>query len=130
VTRTALLISCLLAGGIVGAQEQPDNTRVNRRDREQSEPTADQGKNSARDRELMRKIRRSIMDDESLSTYARNVKVIARSGHVTLKGPVHSQDEKQIIERKALEIAGAGNVTNSLSVKTRKSTRVKKEQPQ
>jgi hyperosmotically inducible protein len=44
------------------------------------------------------------------------VKVIAQGGHVTLKGPVRSPDEKKVVEAKATEIAGAGNVTNEISI--------------
>ena len=94
-----------------------DNTKVNQRDRKTSEPTADQGKNTSSDRETMRKIRRAVVADKSLSTYAHNVKIIAQGGKVTLKGPVHTEEEKKTIEAKATEIAGAGNVTNEITVK-------------
>ncbi len=94
-----------------------DNTKVNKRDRNASEPTADQGKNANSDRETMRKIRRAIVKDKSLSTYAHNVKIISQHGKVTLKGPVHTEDEKKGIEAKATEIAGDGNVTNQITVK-------------
>jgi osmotically-inducible protein OsmY len=110
-----------LAGQIPGiAQENPpatDNTKMNKRDRSKAEPTADQGKNNAADRDTMKKIRKSLMDDKSLSSYAHNVKVIAQNGKVTLKGPVRSEEEKQTVEQKATEVAGSGNVTNQLTVK-------------
>jgi hyperosmotically inducible periplasmic protein len=103
------------------AQEQPspaaDNTKVNKRDRSKTEPTADQGKNNASDRDTMQKIRKALMDDKSLSTYAHNVKVVAQNGKVTLKGPVRSEEEKQTVEQKATEVAGSGNVTNELTIK-------------
>jgi osmotically-inducible protein OsmY len=35
---------------------------------------------------------------------------------VTLKGPVKSEEEKQAIEAKAAQIAGADKVTNQLEV--------------
>ena len=107
------------------AQQTPspnaDNTKVNRRDRAPSEPTADQGKNNLSDRELMQKIRKSLMDDKDLSTYAHNVKVIAQNGQVTLKGPVRSEEEKKSVEGKAADVAGAGNVTNELTIKAARS---------
>ena len=56
------------------------------------------------------------MKDKALSTYAHNVKVIAQDGQVTLKGPVRSDDEKRAVEAKATEVAGAGHVTNEMSV--------------
>jgi hyperosmotically inducible protein len=88
------------------AQKSPDNTKVNQRDRDKSEPTADQQKENKSDRELARQVRRALVKDKSLSTYAHNVKVIAENGIVTLKGPVHSDQEKQAVEAKAAEAAG------------------------
>jgi hyperosmotically inducible protein len=91
----------------------PDNTRVNK----QNTPTADQASNASSDRDLMQKIRRSLMDDKSLSSYAHNVKVIATHGKVTLKGPVKSEEEKRTVEQKAEEVAGSGNVTSQITIK-------------
>lgn len=99
---------------------RPDNTRVNRRDRHHGEPTADDQKMNVADRELTRKIRRAVVDDKSLSTYAHNVKIISRDGVVILKGPVRSAEERSAIEAKAVEIAGTGNVRNDLTVAARK----------
>jgi osmotically-inducible protein OsmY len=42
-----------------------------------------------------------------------------------LKGPVHTEDERKNIEAKAVEIAGAGNVVNKITVKTDSSRRDK-----
>jgi hyperosmotically inducible periplasmic protein len=124
---TVALCSLLsLAGQIPAfAQEErspaADNTKVNQRDRSKTEPTADQGKNNASDRATMQKIRKALMDDKSLSSYAHNVKVIAQNGKVTLKGPVRSDEEMQAVEQKATEVAGSGNVTNELTVKAARS---------
>jgi hypothetical protein len=43
-----------------------DNTKVNKRDRSASEPTADQAKNGKSDREIMRQIRRAVVKDKNL----------------------------------------------------------------
>ncbi len=91
---------------------QPDNTRANRA----KQPTADQQKQAKDDRELTRQIRRAITSDKQLSTYAHNVKIITRGGKVTLAGPVRSPEEKQAIEAKATDVAGAGNVTNNIQI--------------
>jgi osmotically-inducible protein OsmY len=56
------------------------------------------------------------MKDKTLSMYAHNVKIISDHGTVTLKGPVQTDEEKQAIESKAKEIAGAGNVKSEISV--------------
>jgi hyperosmotically inducible protein len=109
------------SSGYVKAQQEkptaPDNTKVNKRDRSPAEPTADQGKDNQSDRDIMQKIRKSLVDDSSLSTYAHNVKVISQNGKVTLKGPVRSQEEKEAVEQKAAQVAGAGNVTSELTIK-------------
>ena len=97
---------------------KPDNTKVNKRDRNSSEPTADQQKMNPADRELTKKIRQAIMADKSLSTYAHNVKVISQNGAVTLKGPVKSDDEKKAIVAKAVAVTGSSDkVTDQISVK-------------
>jgi hyperosmotically inducible periplasmic protein len=120
---TSILASTLLLSGfgashLVGFQQTPaaDNTKVNERDRAKNEPTADQAKDNVSDRELMQQIRKAIMADKALSTYGKNVKVIAQHGKVTLKGPVHTEDERTNIEAKAVQIAGPANVTNQLAV--------------
>jgi hyperosmotically inducible protein len=101
------------------AQQQPapDNTKVNKRDKNKAEPTADQQKENQPDREIARKIRQSLVQDKSLSTYAHNIKIIAENGAVTLKGPVRSDEEKTAVEAKAAEIAGVDKVTSQLEVK-------------
>jgi hyperosmotically inducible protein len=108
------------------AQTPPDNTKVNSRDRAKGAVTADQQKENAGDREIARKIRKSLMKDKALSSYAHNVKVIAQGGQVTLKGPVRSDDEKRAVETKATEVAGAGHVTNEMSVAPARSERPKR----
>lgn len=102
---------------IAAQQTPPDNTRTNTRDRDANQPTADQAKNNKSDREIMRDIRKSVVDDKSISTYGHNVKIIAQNGKVTLKGVVRSDDERQSIRSKAEQVAGPGNVTDDLSVK-------------
>ena len=107
------------------AQTPADNTKVNTRDRAKGAVTADQQKENASDRDLTRKIRQSLMKDKGLSSYAHNVKVIAQDGQVTLKGPVRSDEESRSVEAKATEVAGAGHVTNQMSVAPVRSTRPK-----
>jgi hyperosmotically inducible protein len=119
------VLACLLtlASALLSAQDSsaqqpaPDNTKMNQRDKNKAEPTADQQKENQPDRELARQIRRSIVQDKSLSSFAHNVKIIAQNGVVTLKGPVRSDEEKTAVEAKASEIAGADKVTSQLEVK-------------
>jgi osmotically-inducible protein OsmY len=116
----ALLASPYLQTGN-NQSSSADNTKVNKRDRTQSEPTADNAKNGTLDRELMRQIRRDVVADKSLSTYAHNVKIVAQGGKVTLKGVVHTEEEKKTIAELARKHAGESNVTDELSVKGDKS---------
>ena len=115
--RAAMTLDALLSSSLASIAQTPaDNTKVNTRDRAKGAVTADQQKENAADRELAKKIRAAITDDDTLSTYAHNVKVIVRDGKVTLKGPVRTAAEKTAVAAKATEIAGKDHVTNSLSV--------------
>ena len=107
------------ASGKQAASPQADNTKINNRDRDANQPTADQQKETRSDRELSQQIRKAIANDKSLSTYAHNVKVITQNGTVTLKGPVKSEEEKKAVEAKAAEIAGEQKVTSQLEIKSK-----------
>lgn len=124
--RVAVVMGCVSLSGLSVAQAQqppaPDNSKVNARDRRPSQVTADQQKNNKTDLEITRQIRKALVADKSLSTYAHNIKIVTRDGKVTLKGPVRSEDEKQIVEAKAAEIAGATNITNQVSVAPKRQT--------
>jgi osmotically-inducible protein OsmY len=118
-----LLFACLLSAGHMAAsagasiqQTAPDNTKVNQRDQDTSQPTADQQRDNRSDRDIAQQIRQSVMKDKSLSTYGHNVKIISQNGAVTLKGPVRSEDEKRAIEAKAAAIVGQDKVTSELQV--------------
>jgi hyperosmotically inducible periplasmic protein len=125
IIRTFLCIGLLLGVGVLTHAQEPnnqappasDNTKTNQRDRSANEPTADQQRDTRSDRDITQQIRRSIMNDKSLSTYAHNVKVITQQGQVTLKGPVQSEDEKKSIEAKAAEVVGENKVSSELNVK-------------
>jgi hyperosmotically inducible periplasmic protein len=121
-TTKLVLVSCL---GLAWAQQEPssapasvapDNTKVNQQDRNEQRVTADQQKENGSDRQMTQQIRKALVKDKSLSTYAHNVKVIAQGGTVTLKGPVRSEQEKQAVEAKAAEIAGPDKVKSEISV--------------
>jgi hyperosmotically inducible protein len=122
---TFLLAGSLMSGTWVIAQDQntqstpvpADNTKLNQRDKNPAEPTADQQMNNRSDRDITQQIRRSIVKDKSLSTYAHNVKIVTQNGQVTLKGPVRSEDEKRAVEAKAAEVAGQSKVTSQVDVK-------------
>jgi hyperosmotically inducible protein len=101
-----------------GAPQQtaPDNTKNNKGDAQTGAVTADQQKQNPADRMLTKKIRASIVDDKTLSTYAHNIKIISQDGKVTLKGPVRTAKEKADVEGKAAAIAGDTNVVSEIEV--------------
>jgi len=129
-TRSTLALAMMLGANstiLVHAQSadsqtnpgtKPDNTGVNKRDRTPGEATAQDQKANATDRALAANIRRAVVADKSLSTYAHNVKIISQDGVVTLKGPVRSDAEVKAIVSKATEVVGSSDkVVNQLSVK-------------
>lgn len=102
----------------VAARQTPpaDNTARNVRDRNEATPTPmDQGESEA-DRTITQSIRQIIVDNGSLSTNAKNVKIITQSGIVTLRGPVDSQAEKDLIVTTAKGVAGVVSVDDQLEV--------------
>ena len=119
IRRVILGLSCTSL--IALAQTAPDNSKVNRTDQSTKAPTADQQAETKTDRELAKKIRKSVTQDKTLSTYAHNVKIIVRAGVVTLRGPVRDEAERTSIQAKAAEIAGAGNVHNEITIAPKKS---------
>ena len=113
----ALSAATMLPLSAQDAQRAPDNTAVNKQDRDTNSPTADKAKNNMSDRDMMKNIRREVVADKSISTYGHNVKIISQHGQVTLRGPVHSEDEKKAIEEHARKYAGDGHVDNQITVK-------------
>jgi hyperosmotically inducible protein len=98
------------------AQMAPDNTGRNVRDRGGATLTPGDQSESEADRTLTQQVRKAVVADDSLSTTAKNIKIITVDGVVTLRGPVQSLHEKEIIEAKARQIAGVDKIDNRLEV--------------
>lgn len=79
--------------------------------------TADKQLNNHSDLQITKQVRQAIIADKSLSMYGHNIKVITRNGVVTLKGPVHSAEEKQALMTDAQSAAGGGTVSDQITVK-------------
>jgi hyperosmotically inducible periplasmic protein len=121
-------VALLLLGGYPGtvgaadksaatpSQTAPDNTGRNVRDRGGDTVTPVDQSNNKADLNLTQQIRKAVMADKSLSTNAKNVKIITANGIVTLRGPVNTPQEKATIETKAQSIAGANNVDSQLEI--------------
>ena len=117
------LASCDMQSGRVerprdSAKADADNTARNERDRSATSVTPGDQSETAADRELAANVRKAIVDDNTLSVNAHNVKVITSQGTVTLRGPVKSAAEKQAVETKARQVAGVSNVINQLEVES------------
>ena len=122
---TLLLLSMVLMVGCsknqsedkqVSQTVEPDNSGRNVRDRDdQTKTPGDQSENEA-DRTITQNIRQALTADDSLSTNAKNVKIITNDGTVTLRGPVKSEKEKTDIEAKAKQVAGVKRVDNQIEV--------------
>ncbi len=98
------------------ASAPADNTAQNVRDKGGDTLTPMSQSESQPDLKLAAAIRHAIVEDNQLSTTAKNIKVITDNGKVTLRGPVSTSHEKTLIAAKAGAIAGEGNVDNQLDV--------------
>ena len=132
VTRSVLALSALLLAGQWAIAQTPpsypnspantdtsavpaDNSGSNK-DASNRTRTADDQKENATDRALTQDIRKGVMADKSLSTYAHNVKIVAVNGTVTLNGVVRSDEEKNAVQQIAAKVAGNDRVVNELKV--------------
>lgn len=109
---TAGVFACAV-GFPAAIGQAADNTRQNR----SQSPTADNQPNSKSDRLTTASIRKALIADKDLSTYAHNVKIITANGQVTLEGPVKSDAEKQQVLKDTTSVVSADKVTNELTVK-------------
>lgn len=92
-----------------------DDTGLNIRDRDHTLTAGDQSENEM-DRTITQKIRQAVMEDDSLSTYGKNIKIITVNGVVTLRGPVNNERERMEIAQKTRGVAGVRNVDNQIEV--------------
>jgi osmotically-inducible protein OsmY len=98
------------------AQNAPDNTGRNERDRSGTTLTPGDQSSDKADVELTRRIREAVVADKSLSTDAHNVKIITINGMVTLRGPVENDAERAKIVSTAQQLAGKNKVDNKLEI--------------
>jgi hyperosmotically inducible protein len=120
--RTLLVLTCLSALSLAGLADdnektKPDNTATNERDRSGETKTSGDQSNSSADLKTTQAIRQALMKDGELSMTAKNIKVITTNGHVTLRGPVKTAQEKAKIDQIARSAAGGAQIDNQLDVK-------------
>ena len=134
--KTLSIVLCLMMASVVArAQEHssldttvtpdtpstmghsiPDNTRINKRDRDHHTLTPGDQSSAKSDIKITRTIRKSLMK-QSLSVDAKNIKVITRQGGVTLRGPVKSSAEVEKIVALVKAVPGVTSTNNQLEVK-------------
>ena len=104
------------------AQDTPaaDNTSKNQRDRSGETRTSGDQSNSSEDVQITAAIRSAVVKEDSLSSTAKNVKIITADGVITLRGPVQSEAEKTKIAELAQSAAGNAKIDNQLEVKASK----------
>lgn len=68
------------------------------------------------DPKITKKLRQTIMSDDSLSTNAKSIRVATSNGIVTLRGPVNTQQERNNLALIARSIPGVKNVENQLEI--------------
>lgn len=102
------------------ARTDADNTARNARDRQAKTLTPLDQSEKASDLEVTQRIRKALVRDKTLSTNAKNVKIITIDGEVTLRGPVKSETERTKIVARAKRIAGAHKVDDQLEIRAKR----------
>lgn len=100
-----------------GKSRDADNTGLNKRDKDGAKPTSQTQSNSSKDVGLLGEVRRAVVDDDSLSVTAKNVKIMVENGVVMLRGPVESEAEKEKIDSLVQGVKGVTKVDNQLDIK-------------
>lgn len=103
--------------GAGASAKSADNTAVNVRDRTSATVTPMDQPNNKHDIEVAAGVRRSLTKEDSLSTMAHNIKLVASAGVVTLRGPVASESEKAKVGQLAAASPGVSSVRNELDIK-------------
>lgn len=122
-TVASLAVATALFAGSAHSSEpvtanDVDNSKVNVRDKHDTTTLPTDQPNNSADLKVAAAVRSAIVDDDSLSMSAHNVKLVAVGGVVVLRGPVDSQDEKTKVGKIAGAIAGVSKVENHLEIKT------------
>ncbi len=95
----------------------PANTSKNVRDRNHQNFTAQDQSGTKSDIEITRNLRKAIMAKKGLSVDAQNIKIITINKVLTLRGPVDSEHEKELINIMAKQKCGIRKYINDLEVK-------------
>jgi hyperosmotically inducible periplasmic protein len=132
ITRLLLVMltltgSLLLMAGSVRAEQDAaiylaadsalENTQRNVRDKDGTTLTPEDQKETESDVNITADIRKTAVNDESLSVNAQNVKIITSNRVVTLRGVVENANESTKLENVAKKTRGVLRVDNQLEIK-------------
>jgi hypothetical protein len=109
--RLALLAFAALACGCGRSAGAPDAAPTS------AAPIVTDQSETPDDVAITKRIRQSLMADDTLSLAAKNVAVITARGRVTLRGTVGTVRDKAEIGVRARQIAGTTNVDNQIEVR-------------
>lgn len=106
----------------VSQEKAPNNSSKNARDEKLGKATAQNQSPQKKDVEITRELRKAIMATSGMSVDGQNVKIITRKGIVTLRGPVSSESEKNVIGDLVKNCSSVVSFTNQLEIKGRNSS--------
>jgi osmotically-inducible protein OsmY len=122
-----LTSSLIMMAGTVRAEQNADiylaadsvleHSAINVPDRDNTALTTEVPKETEGDIKITAAIRQTMVKNETLSVNAQNIKIIARNGVVTLRGPVESEAENMKLEDIAKQTPGVMYVNNQLEIK-------------
>ncbi len=110
---TLTIAATFVSTGAFAKQEATPNPRVVS---QEEQITAGDQSNKPADLAMVKKIRQELMKDDTLSTKAKNVKVIVLNNGITLKGPVNTDMEREAILKHAYTTAPKHKIYNQISV--------------
>lgn len=115
--KMLIATTLVLALNLQAEDIKPDNSGINKRDKDNTTLTPIDQKENDQDLKITQMIRKSISGDKTLSMNAKNIKIITVDGMVTLRGPLDGKDEKKLVCSKAVAVAGVKNVDDQTEIK-------------
>ena len=111
-TITALIVF----SSVTAFAKQDENAPSPRTVSQEDGVTAGETSNKPIDLAAAKEIRKELMKDDTLSTKAKNVKIIVLNNGVTLKGSVHNDAEMEKVLKHAYVGAPKYKIYNQISV--------------
>ncbi len=121
IVQNSLFLGCFIGASIAFANIptplEADNSAQNERDRAgQTLTPQDQVKGSPLDVKWTRAARQRLVKDRTLSSNAKNIKIITIDSVMTLRGPVKTMAEKEKVLAHAKSISGKIKIIDHLEI--------------